>query len=465
SAGAAPRLLRGARWRLARLVDRAAPALHGMAPGVRRARRIARVARRPRPAARDPARVLRSRRRGRARARRAAGPAPPHRDPGGRAERGGGGRARDRRRTRRRRRRPGRRGARPVHRGRARARRRVQPRARGRPPPQRRRVRARVGRLPVADGVRGADGQREPGGAARVGRCVRGVVRPAQPQHAGAYDPPSCTPGGRIDPSRRRGRGARHGTHAAGPARAGPPFPVVGDGRARGGLRRRPADMSRTPVPPLLRRRSSDEYAPLPFSDRDRLALARLDGRIPDRARAARTPLRTFVETRRATAATLRAINEAAGEPFYAVTADAEIDAEAANAAFGGGPDAVVVDVQTHLAMPSRLAGPSAEQLLSFLRITDPERWGDGIPPERLSAAEWAGHVFGGSETAVAVLTSTPGRPSENVVTNPEIASCREIVDRYAGTGRLLTHTIVHPNVPGELDAMADWTAELAPDG
>ncbi|HZP28740.1 MAG TPA: amidohydrolase family protein [Acidimicrobiia bacterium] len=223
--------------------------------------------------------------------------------------------------------------------------------------------------------------------------------------------------------------------------------------------------MSRTPVPPLLRRRSSDEYAPLPFSDRDRLALARLDGRIPDRARAARTPLRTFVETRRATAATLRAINEAAGEPFYAVTADAEIDAEAANAAFGGGPDAVVVDVQTHLAMPSRLAGPSAEQLLSFLRITDPERWGDGIPPERLSAAEWAGHVFGGSETAVAVLTSTPGRPSENVVTNPEIASCREIVDRYAGTGRLLTHTIVHPNVPGELDAMADWTAELAPDG
>ena len=63
------------------------------------------------------------------------------------------------------------------------------------------------------------------------------------------------------------------------------------------------------------------------------------------------------------------------------------------------------------------------------------------------------------------MLTSTPGRPSENVITNPEIASCREIVDRYAGSGRVLTHTIIHPNVPGELDAMAEWQATLSPAG
>ena len=145
--------------------------------------------------------------------------------------------------------------------------------------------------------------------------------------------------------------------------------------------------------------------------------------------------------------------------------ADAEIDEAAADAALGGREGSVVVDVQTHLAMPSRLTGPSAEQLLAFLRITDPDRWSTGIDPALLSAAEWAGHVFGESETAVAVLTSTPGRPSENVVTNPEIRACREIVDRYAGTGRVRTHTIVHPNVPGELDAMPEWRASLAPDG
>jgi predicted TIM-barrel fold metal-dependent hydrolase len=223
--------------------------------------------------------------------------------------------------------------------------------------------------------------------------------------------------------------------------------------------------VSRSPTPPLLRRRSSDEYAPLPHTAPDRHALARLDSAVTDRARAAGVPARAYVESRRGTAATLRAVNEAAGDRFYAVPPEAEVDDEAAESVFGGGSDALVVDVQTHLAMPSRLHGTGAEQLLEFLRISDPERWADGIAPGLLSAAEWAALVFGASETAVAVLTSTPGSASDNVVTNPEIAACREIVDRYAGTGRLLTHTIVHPNVPGELDAMRDWSTELRPDG
>jgi hypothetical protein len=223
--------------------------------------------------------------------------------------------------------------------------------------------------------------------------------------------------------------------------------------------------VTRVPVPPLHRRVASDEYRPLPYTATDRAALARLDARVPDRARAAGLGARAYTESRRGTAATLRALNDAAGERFYDVPPEAEVDGDAADAALGGGPDAVVLDVQTHLAMPSRLHGLSADQLLAFLRITDPDRWANGIAPELLSAPEWVGHVFGASETAVAVLTSTPGRPSENVITNPEIAACREVVDRYAGSGRVLTHTIVHPNVPGELDAMAEWQAALSPAG
>ena len=170
--------------------------------------------------------------------------------------------------------------------------------------------------------------------------------------------------------------------------------------------------MTRAPVPPLLRQLSSDEYRPLPYTPTDRGALARLDERVPGRARAAGLDTRGYTESRRGTAATLRALNDAAGERFYDVPAEAEVDADAADAALGGGPGAVVVDVQTHLAMPSRLHGLSAEQLLAFLRITDGDRWGNGIAPELLSAPEWVGHVFGASETAVAVLDVDAG-PAE----------------------------------------------------
>ena len=74
--------------------------------------------------------------------------------------------------------------------------------------------------------------------------------------------------------------------------------------------------------------------------------------------------------------------------------------------------------------------------------------------------------MFGGSETAVALLTSLRGQSHENVLSNAEMAACREVVDRYAGSGRVLTHTIVHlNNGPGEIEALQAWRDELRPAG
>jgi hypothetical protein len=74
-------------------------------------------------------------------------------------------------------------------------------------------------------------------------------------------------------------------------------------------------------------------------------------------------------------------------------------------------------------------------------------------PTNRIYGAAWAALVFGASETAIALLTSTPGPAASNVLTNAQIAAARDVVDRYAGAGRVLTHTIVHPNLgPHELD-------------
>jgi predicted TIM-barrel fold metal-dependent hydrolase len=217
-------------------------------------------------------------------------------------------------------------------------------------------------------------------------------------------------------------------------------------------------------VPSLLRPRSSDEYAPVPWSAADREAITHYDAIASVAARAVECSALDYALDRRGTAATLQAIDAAHGGGFYAVPDDAVHDLEAAQDAFRGiGP---VVDVQTHLVDPARWTGSGADALAGFLRMADPDRWTGAIDPRTIDGAAWAALVFGASETAVALLTSTPGRADVNVLTNRQIAAARDVADRYAGTGRVLTHTIVHPNLgESELDAMVDWESTLRPAG
>ncbi|MGZ8734902.1 MAG: amidohydrolase family protein [Acidimicrobiia bacterium] len=205
----------------------------------------------------------------------------------------------------------------------------------------------------------------------------------------------------------------------------------------------------RTPIPPLLSIRSTDEYDPMPWRRADRVAF----GALPD----------DLGEGRRLTAATLRAIDAAHGGGYYEVPVEAETESAAAGATFGGSEP--VVDVQTHLVSPARW-GRGGEALAGFLRMVDPDRWSDALDPHLLAASQWAAQVFGGSETAVALITALPGLPDDMVLPNDEIAVVREIVDRYSDTQRVLTHTIVHPNLgEAELDRMVGWNDTLRPSG
>lgn len=214
-------------------------------------------------------------------------------------------------------------------------------------------------------------------------------------------------------------------------------------------------------VPPLLARRSSDEYRPLPHRGTDRAAVAAVTADLDRRARRGGLAPRAYLESRPGTAATLRAVDAAHGGGFYRVPPEAEVDRAAADEAFAGrGP---VIDVQTHLVDPGRwpVAGAS---LTDWLHMVDPGRWAGEIDPRVLSGAHWAGQVFGGSETAVALLTALPGLPDRMMLPNDEIAAVRDVTDRYAGSGKVLTHTIVHPNLgEAELDRMEGWRDALRP--
>ncbi len=219
-----------------------------------------------------------------------------------------------------------------------------------------------------------------------------------------------------------------------------------------------------TTVPPLLRSAASDEYAPVPWSGPQRRAAARVADALASDARALGMAEHELAADRRGTAATLRALDAEHGGGFFAVPESATRDLDAAEAAFAG--NAPVIDVQTHLVDPGRWSGAHADALAGFLTMVDPQRWARGVDPREIDAGAWASLVFGTSETAVALLTSTPGATDGNVLTNTQIAAARAVVERYTGSGRVLTHTIVHPNLgPGELDAMEGWREELQPSG
>jgi len=215
---------------------------------------------------------------------------------------------------------------------------------------------------------------------------------------------------------------------------------------------------------PLLAPRSSDEYDPQPKRPVDRRVEELVTTVGVGAASRLGIDLRAYLSGRMGTAATLLALNEAHGDVYFDVPSEAAVDPAAAEATFRS--RAAVIDVQTHLVRTSRATTRGAEALFGFLRMVDPERWADPIDLSLLSAPEWAACVFAGSETSVALLTSTPGQPGLNVIDNADIAAAREIMDRYAGTGRVLGHTIVHPNLgPAELDAMETWRDELKPSG
>ena len=168
----------------------------------------------------------------------------------------------------------------------------------------------------------------------------------------------------------------------------------------------------------------------------------------------ARAPTRpTLARRALGTAATLRALNEAHGETFYDVAAEAEIDEAAADAAFAAhGP---VIDVQTHLVRPSRSADTTRPA-----RCSASCAWSTPIAGPSRSISTSCRRRRGPPACSAAARRRSPcsrrrrAVPGRNVIDNADIAAAREIIDRYAGTGRVLGHTIVHPNLgPDELDA------------
>jgi hypothetical protein len=219
----------------------------------------------------------------------------------------------------------------------------------------------------------------------------------------------------------------------------------------------------RPPLPVFLGRRSSDEYAPPPRTPREARAVARFVEAGERAARRAGLAFGALASGRRGTALGLRALNAEAGREFYRVPEAATLDEDAARAALGG-PE-VVIDVQTHFVADRPECGPWHANIRALYEAVRPGWWRgmDGLTAYDLG--EYLRCVFVESETALAVLTSAPGLGPERMLHDRELAGTRELVERLGGTGRLLNHAVVHPDVPGELETLAERCERLRPAG
>jgi uncharacterized protein len=216
-------------------------------------------------------------------------------------------------------------------------------------------------------------------------------------------------------------------------------------------------------LPAFLEQLASDEYAPPPLSPRDERA--RADTRERGAANAARTGVASsaYCASRRGTAAGLRALNAATGREWYRVPAEAELEADAADACFSG--DAPVIDVQTHFVSDRPECERWNRTLHAMYEAVAPHWWRGLDDLVAYDMTTWLRCVFGESETAVAVLTSAPGVGPDRMLHDRELAGVQALFERLGGSGRLLHHCVVSPELPGAIEAMADARERYDPIG
>ncbi|MBA3741463.1 amidohydrolase family protein [Sporichthya sp.] len=221
--------------------------------------------------------------------------------------------------------------------------------------------------------------------------------------------------------------------------------------------------VGQTDRPLFLRQLSTDEYLPQPYSDVDKLVVAKTVDRIETASAERRRDVSDLADGRAGTAAGLRELNAEWGETYYDVPEDAVRDDDAASDVFDG-PE-FVIDVQTHFMAPHGVRSFPTQMLIDLYRATMPTWWTQLDDIVAMDLACYIRNVFLECETGVAVLTSGPGVDDWRNLFNDEMHATRMLIDGLAGTGRLLNHAVVHPKIDHELEGMEAFRDEFQPAG
>jgi hypothetical protein len=220
---------------------------------------------------------------------------------------------------------------------------------------------------------------------------------------------------------------------------------------------------ARTPIPTQVI--SSDEFMPVPQTERQARVQARLDALGDEFGARNRLSRRQFFKTSAGMAAAFVAMNEVYG-PLYEVGRAEAASVEAAQQRAQGLAAQFVMDVHTHfLRDDTRLQGFVRAREAVGTAGWNPALAGKPQTLDDLKYPNWFKEVFLDSDTKVALISGSPSEDRRDwFLTNEMKRDARARVNQAAGSRRCLSHMIFAPGHDGWLEEAERCLAEDKPD-
>ena len=226
-----------------------------------------------------------------------------------------------------------------------------------------------------------------------------------------------------------------------------------------------PAETSSFPSPVPTQIVSSDEFPPVPQTAQQREVEARLIDLSDRLARRQGLSRRRFFQTAAGMAASFVAMNQVFG-PLFDVSDAEAASPELANQLAAALSGQLVIDGHTHfLRDDTRLMGfvKGREAVGKFgwnKELAEKEQTIDD-----LKYSNYVKEIYMDSDTKVALLSNSPSDvPEDWFIPQEQVFKTREMVNKEAGSRRMLAHFTFTPGWPGWLDQIDEAIERFKPD-
>jgi len=226
-----------------------------------------------------------------------------------------------------------------------------------------------------------------------------------------------------------------------------------------------PASAADSPTPVPVRVVSSDEFLPIPQTERQKQVEARLNALGDEYGHRNGLSRRRFFQTAAGMATAFVAMNEVYGPIYGASPAEAK-SVDLAQARADGLKDQFIMDVHTHfLRDDTRLEGFVRGREAVGKAGWNPDLVDKPQTIEDLKYPNWFKEIYLDSDTKVALISGAPSEePRDWFLTNDMKLDAKTRVNAAAGSRRCLSHAIFTPGYPGWMDEVDRAIATLKPD-